>query len=156
MDTLQIVRVLEMDPCTRSICRTQRRTAYDDRRRSTSGLRVQHRGGDEPSEHWIALYLTADGHGYYFCSYGLPPRHAVFRTFMNEHCSEWTHNNKRLQSPLFNVCGQYCLAYVLLLCNGFSLRTVINVFGTDLVANDCRVFDWLKQMRQGRLYYHTS
>ena len=63
---------------------------------------------------------------------------------------------KRLQSPLSNVCGQYCVAYVLLRCNGLPMRTFINVFGTDLVANDCRVFYWLKQMRQGRLYYHTS
>ena len=29
--------------------------------------------GDEPGEHWIALYLDADGRGDYFCSYGLPP-----------------------------------------------------------------------------------
>ena len=93
--------------------------------------------GDEPDEHWIALYLDADGR-------------------VNEHCSEWTHNSKRLQSPLSNVCGQYCVAYVLLRCNGFPMKTFINIFGTDLVANDCRVFDWLKQLRQGRLYYRTS
>ena len=102
--------------------------------------------GDEPSEHCIALYLDAGGRGDYFCSYGLPPRHAAFRTFMNEHCSEWTHNSKILQSPLSNVCGQYGVAYVLLRCNGFPMRTFINIFGTDLVANDCRVFDWLKQL----------
>ena len=66
--------------------------------------------GDDLGEHWIALYLDADGRGDYFCSYGLPPRHAAFRTFMNKHCSEWTHNSKRLQSLLSNVCGQYCVA----------------------------------------------
>ncbi|KAI0228338.1 hypothetical protein LSAT2_021182 [Lamellibrachia satsuma] len=45
-------------------------------------------GGNEPGEHWIALYLAADVRGDYFCSYGLPPRHAAFRIFINEHCSE--------------------------------------------------------------------
>ena len=70
----------------------------------------------------------------YFCSYGLPPRHAAFRTFMNEYYYEWTHNSKRLQSPLSNVCGHYCIAYILLRCNGFPMRTFINIFGTDLVA----------------------
>ena len=102
-------------------------------------------------EHWIALYLDADGRGDYLCSYGLPPRHVASRTFMNDHCSEWTHNSKILQSPLSNVCGQYCVAYVLLRCNGFPMRTFINIFGTNLVANDCRVFDWLKELQQGRL-----
>ena len=103
---------------------------------------LQHRRrGDKPGEHWIALYLTADGRGDYLYSYDLPPRHATFRTFMNEHCSEWTHNSKRLQSPLSNVCGHYCVAFLLLRCNGFPMITFINIFGTDLVANDYRVFD---------------
>ena len=75
---------------------------------------------------------------------------------MNEHWSKWTHNSKRLQSHLSNVCGQYCIAYVLLRCNGFPMRTFVTIFGTDLVANGCRVFDRLKQLRQGRLYYRAS
>ena len=159
MDTLQIARLLEMDPCTRSIFRGV--VPKDGLPTTIDGVLpaafvCNTDDGDEPGEHWIALYLATDGRGDYFCSYGLPPRHAVFRTFMNEHCSEWTHNSKRLQSPLSNVCGQYCVAFVMLRCNGFPMRTFINVFGTDLVANDCRVFDWLKQIRQGRMYYRPS
>ena len=77
---------------------------------------------DEPGEHWIALYLDADGRGYYFCSYGLPPRQAAFRTFMKEHCSEWTHNSMRLQSSLPKVCGQYCVAYLLLRGNSAPIQ----------------------------------
>ena len=159
MDTLQIARLLETDACTRSIFRGV--VPKDGLPATIDGVLpaafvCNTDDGDEPGEHWIALYLAADGRGDYFCSFGLPPRHAAFRTFMNEHCSEWTHNSKILQRPLSNVCGQYCVAFVLLRCNGLPMRTFINVFGTDLVANDCRVFDWLKQMRQGRLYYHTS
>ena len=134
MDTLQIARLLAMDTRIRSIFR---------------GVVPK----DVLPTHWIALYLDVDGRGDYFCSYGLQPCHTAFRTFMNEHCSEWTHNSKRHQSHLTNVCGQYCVAYLLLSCNGFPMTTFINIFGTDLVANDCRVFGWLKQMRQGRLYY---
>ena len=110
--------------------------------------------GDEPGEHWIALYLSSDGRGEYFCSYGLPPRHATFRTFLNKHCSEWTHNSKRLQSPLSNVCGQYCVTYIMFRCNGSPMRTFVNAFRTDLVANDCRVFDWIKLLKKGIPYYH--
>ena len=160
MDTLQIDRLLAMDPRTRSIFRDV--VPKDELSTMTmdgvlpAAFVCNTDDGDEPGEHWIALYLDADGRGGYFCSYGLPPRHAAFRTFMNEHCSEWTRNSKILQSPLSNVCGQYCIAYVLFRCNGFPTRTFINLFGTDLVANDCRVFDWVKQLRRGRLYYRTS
>ena len=155
MDTLQIARLLAWDPRTRSIFRGV--VPKDGLPTTIDVLPVAFvcytDDGDEPDEHWIALYLDADGRVHYFCSYGLPPRHAAFRTFLNEQCSEWTHNSKILQSPLSNVCGQYGVAYVLLRCNGFPMRTFINIFGTDLVSNDCRVFYWL---RQGRLYYRTS
>ena len=158
MDTMQIARLLAMDPRTRSIFRGV--VPKDGLPTTIDALPAAFvcntDDGDEPGEHCIALNLDADGQGDYVCSYGLPPRHAAFRTFMNEHCSEWTHNTRRLQSPLSNVCGQYCVAYVLLRCNGLRLITFVNIFGTDLVANNCRLFDWLKQLRQGRLYYRTS
>ena len=157
MDTLQIVTLLAIDLRFRSILRgvvpkDGLPTTIDDR---PVAFVCNIDGGNEPGEHWIALYLAADGPGDYFCSYGLPPRHAVFRIFINEHCSEWVHNSKRLQSPLSKVCEQYCVAYILLRCNGYPMRTFVNIFGTDLVANDCRVFDWLKELIQGRLYYRT-
>ena len=97
--------------------------------------------GDKHGQHWIALYVDADRRGEYFCSYGLPPLDGVFRVYLNEHCSEWTHNAKRFQSPLSNVCGQYCIAYLVLRCNGIPMNAFVNTFGSDLVANDCRVFD---------------
>ena len=126
MDTLQIARLLAMDPRTRSIFRGV--VPKDVLATTIYAMPVAFvcytNNGDEPGEHWIALYLDADGRGVYFCSYGLAPRHEAFRTFMNEHCSEWTHNSKRIQIPLSNVCGQYCVPYVLLCCNGFPTRTL--------------------------------
>ena len=150
MDTLQIARLVAMDPRSRSIFRgvvpkDGLPTTIDGALPAAFVCNTD--DSDEPGEHWIALYLDADGRCDYFCSYGLPPRHAAFRTFLNEHCSDWTHNTKRLQSPLSNVCGQYCVAFVLLRCIGVPMRTFVNIFGTNLVANDCPVFDWLKQLR---------
>ena len=97
---------------------------------------------DKPGQHWIALYIDGD-HGEYFDSYGLPPLHTTFRKFRKDHCVAWSYNNKTLQSPLSNVCGQYCIAYLLFRCRNVPMKTFANLFGTDLVANDCRVFDWI-------------
>ena len=91
---------------------------------------------DKPGQHWIVLYIDGD-HGEYFDSYGLPPLHTTF------HCVEWTYNDKTLQSPLSNVCGQYCIAYLHFRCRREPMKTFANLLGTDLVANDCRVFDWI-------------
>ena len=38
--------------------------------------------------------------GDYFDPYGHAPQHVEFTTFMNEHCSEWSDNDRTLQSPL--------------------------------------------------------
>ena len=41
------------------------------------------------------------------------------------------------------VCGQYCVAFLTLRCRNVSMHAFSRLFTTDLVANDCRVFDWL-------------
>ena len=158
MDTLQIARLLAMDPNTASVFGGV--VPRDGLPATIDALPIAFvcntDDGDEPGEHWIALYLSSDGRGEYFCSYGLPPRHAAFRTFFNKHCSEWTHNSTRLQSPLSNVCGQYCVTYIMLRCNGSPMRTFVNAFHTDLIANDCRVFDWINLLKKGIPYYRIS
>ena len=81
--------------------------------------------------------------GDYFDPYGLKPKHIEFKNFMNEHCSEWSANDRTLQSPISTVCGQYCVAFLTLRCRNVSMHAFSRLFTTDLVANDCRVFDCL-------------
>ena len=137
METSQIARLLARDARTRSIVRDVvpkdgLPTMIDA---FPFAFVCNTHDGDKPGQHWIALYVDADRRGEYFCSYGLPPLHGAFRVF------------KRLQSPLSNVCGQYCIAYLLLRCNDIPMKAFVNTFGSDLVANDCRVFDWVKTLR---------
>ena len=98
---------------------------------------------DRPGEHWIAMYVDAERRGDYFDPYGLRPQHVEFANFMNEHCSAWLPNDRRLQSPLSTVCGQYCVAFLMFRCRNVSMHAFTRLFTTELVANDCRVFDWI-------------
>ena len=99
---------------------------------------------DQPGEHWIAMCVDTKRRGDYFDPYGLEPQHIEFTNFMNEHCSEWAPNDRTLQSPMSTVCGQYCVAFLLLRCRNVSMHAFTRLlFTTDLVANDCRVFDWI-------------
>ena len=134
-ETSQIARLLAGDARTRSIVRDV--VPKDGLPTMIDGFPFAFvcntYDGDKPGQHWIALYVDADRRGEYFCSYGLPPLHDAFRVFLNEHYSEWTHNTKRLHSPLSNVCGQYCIAYVLLRFNGRRITVFIPF--TDNVLN---------------------
>ena len=103
-------------------------------------------GGDQPGEHWIAIYV--DEIGDYFDPYGQQPEHVEFTNFMNEHCSEWSPNDRVLQSPISTVCGQYCIAFLMFHCRKVSMHDFTSLFTTDLLANDCRVFDWLDALNK--------
>ena len=96
---------------------------------------------DKPGEHWFAMYM--DDCGNYFDPYVLKPKHIEFTNFMSEHCSEWSANDRTLQNPISTVCGQYCVAFLTLRCRNVSMHAFSRLFTTDLIANDCRVFDWL-------------
>ena len=75
--------------------------------------------------------------------YGQKPQHAEFTKFMNEHCSQWSPNDRILQSPISTVCGQYCVALLMFRCRNISMHAFARSFTSDLIANDLRVFDWL-------------
>ena len=135
---------------TQLMCRTYERAL---RQRLSTGNhqhvpdcnRVQHpRCRSAGGNNWIAMYVDSKRHGDYFDPYGLQPQHIEFTNFMNEHCSEWAPNDRTLQSPLSTVCGQYCVAFLLFRCRNVSMHVFTRrLFTTDLVANDCRVFDWV-------------
>ena len=81
--------------------------------------------------------------GDYFDSYGQKPQHAEFTNFMNKHCSQWSPNDHILQSSISTVWGQYCVAFLMFRCRNISMHAFARLFTSDLIANDCRVFDWL-------------
>ena len=92
-------------------------------------------------EHWVAMYV--DEIGDYFDPYGQAPQHVEYTNFMNAHCSEWSANDRTLQSPLSTVCGHYCVVFLTLRCRNVLKLAFRRLFTTDLIANDCCVFDWL-------------
>ena len=96
---------------------------------------------DQPGELWVAMYV--DEIGDYFDPYGQKPQHAEFTNFMNKHCSLWSPHDHILQSPISTVCGQYCVAFLMFRCRNISMHAFVRLFTSDLIVNDCRVFDWL-------------
>ena len=105
---------------------------------------------DQPGEHWVAMYV--DEVGDYFDLYGEEPQHIEFANYMNEHCSEWSADNRTLRSPLSTVCGQYCVVFLTLRCHNVSMHAFSRLFTTDLVANDCLVFDLVGKLNRKRDY----
>ncbi len=76
----------------------------------------------ENGKHWIAIYVDKNGHGAYFNSYGLPPRHENFVNFLKKQCTSWIFIDKQLQELLSHACVHYCVFYLLHRCRGLCLK----------------------------------
>ena len=141
METDQIERLLARDPLMCHYTVTAKDELPEIVETYPVALVCNTHNADQPGEHWVAMYV--DEVGDYFDPYGQAPQHVEFTNFMNEHCSEWSANERTLHSPLSTVCGQYCVVFLMLRCRNVPMHAFSRLFTTDLIANDCRVFDWL-------------
>jgi hypothetical protein len=90
----------------------------------------------EPGTHWVAVFITEDGKGEYFDSYGLAPLISEFSTFLNDNTLSWRINGRTLQGPTSHVCGHYCIFYLLHRCRGRSMDSIVAMFGDNTDKND--------------------
>ncbi len=88
-----------------------------------------------PGRHWICIYLDRDGHGEYFDSFGLEPKH-VFADYMDKNCFAWTFNRKRMQSIVSRFCGHYCIWYCIMKSRNVSLNELTVNMSDDTGLND--------------------
>jgi hypothetical protein len=98
----------------------------------------------EPGAHWVSIYIDGDGCGDYFDSYGGKPM-KTFKTFLDRNCITWQYSNKRVQTALTSVCGQYCIYFLHFRCRDFSLQSILSRFGDDFVKNDTDVTNFVNR-----------
>ena len=86
----------------------------------------------KPGQHWIVILLNKNGTGNYFYSFGFPPLHQDFISYMDVNCPKgWIFNHKTLQSIESNTCGLYCILYI-----KFGKTKMNKIFGKDVNVND--------------------
>jgi len=93
-----------------------------------------HRGS-----HWTAVYR--DKHRCeYFCSYGSRAPKEI-RRLMGRNYSE---SGVQLQTINSDLCGQYCILYIMCRCRGGSLNDFLDCFSGNCVVNDYIICDFFK------------
>ena len=86
-------------------------------------------------EHWVAFYCT-EKKIECFDSFGANP------AMYSKDLASWLDDEHQIvqketiQSNNATTCGQYCMFFVLLRCNGFSYQDILSVFTRDRVTND--------------------
>lgn len=103
-------------------------------------LIVNNQKNTQEGEHWLAIAIDNKRHGIFFDTYGRAPFVRSHRNFLNRNCTRWTYNTKCLQSIGTDVCGQYCITFLMHQAHGVRLKDFLKTYFTDdTLANDITV-----------------
>ena len=67
--------------------------------------------------------MDKQGKKMYFDSYGLPPFHNEFSSFLSKN---YVYNDIQLQEPFTTVCGHYCIPFARYMFAGYSIEEIID------------------------------
>ena len=97
-------------------------------------------------KHWCAFYFNGFGQSEFFDSYGRSPEYynRHFALCLRTNSVVRVHNSEKLQNNNSNVCGQYCLFYLIHRVRGQSMREIIQTLKTTEHA-DQYVYDYISK-----------
>ena len=97
---------------------------------------------------WIAIFMPAEGACLqYFDSYGMPPTNKYFLEFLEKNNKLYCYNEGQIQKFGSDVCGEYCIFFLLLRFSGVEYDNIINIFTNDLEQNDKFVSNFVNSIK---------
>lgn len=146
MDTREITHILTRDRFTQPYFRgvfacDQLPKQYLPR---PSLLVVNTDPSDKPGQHWVGIYITRDGVGEYFDSYGGRPKVPQINRFLQKNTKYSNYSARQLQGTFSTVCGQYVIFFHLHRCRDLSMRKIIELFSSDTTDNDFNVNNFVR------------
>lgn len=103
--------------------------------------------------HWVAFCLNQNNELQCFDSYGKSPAtYSVHLRLFMLLFSKIVKPFQQLQGSNSNVCGQYCLLYLMCRCRGFSMKEVYHLFCNKTHINDEFVYNLIKKEFECCLY----
>ena len=103
---------------------------------------------DQPGTHWIAMYFVTPDESEFFDSYGFPPETYDMDEYVLRESTYF--NDKPLQGLTSDVCGDYCLFYLLHRARNVDLNTIQAKFKRyDSQWNDAQVAQFIHS------YFHS-
>ena len=89
----------------------------------------------KPGQHWVGAYIT-ESTTCFFDSYGFPPLEETYKKLLEISTSPIVYNKKCVQSLFTSSCGAFVACFVYCLSNGYSFDRFLNLFDSDLQANE--------------------
>lgn len=77
---------------------------------------------DKGGRHWVAIYATSPTFAEYFDTSGRPPS-GLIKEYLSKFSNVLT-SDTPVQSPFTDVCGAYCIYFIMQRCSGKSFREI--------------------------------
>ena len=91
----------------------------------------------EAGEHWVAMHFPKSGTCEYFDPFGFPPLHNAFFSYINQNSTKHLiYSCKTVQHPSSQLCGTYCIEFVLARSRNQSYAKFLSGFETNTIIND--------------------
>ena len=149
MNTLQLEWILRRDPYAKRVFRKV--CALDQLEApllTPSAYVINSDPSSKSGEHWVAVYFPSRGKAVYFDSYGLHPSVLGLKSYLDTCAGKnWIYNKKLLQAFLSDVCGAYCVYFIIFSARGYSLAQIQSHFSGNLYSNDCRVARFVRTLQ---------
>src|SRR6266436_8910700 len=105
----------------------------------------------ENGTHWVVFNIPKPGYLEYFCPLGISFYHwPIFVNYIrNVMCFESIiMNRKRVQSLNSNLCGVFCIAFLIKRDKGISFALILNSYSTtNYLCNDLQTINFLKDFK---------
>ncbi len=94
----------------------------------------------EVGTHFVAVVVSKrQRKAYYFDSYGMPCTNIYIQKYLQEYCNEVIWSRPWIQPVLSNLCGYYCIAFLLADAVGTTYEEFMDTFQINgHVQNDVR------------------
>lgn len=94
-----------------------------------------------PGTHWLACWVEKTPKcSEFFDSFGRSPNYDEILKLFRNYSNCVIFNNHQLQSDFSEICGQFCLLYLLFKCEMWSMRKFVSIFSkVDKIKNDSNV-----------------
>lgn len=100
---------------------------------------------NDAGSHFVCAYATEDKI-YYFDSMGLNLENDYIKMFILSCGRTAVLSNVQIQSLNSNMCGFFCICFLLYMSLGMDFKKFFNCFSADLKLNDIIVIDFIKKM----------
>ena len=84
--------------------------------------------------HWVALWINGKKLEY-FCSFGLRPPVGLHKVLTSRD-ARYKRNKRQIQSLTTDLCGEYCMVYILSKSKRVTFRKFLNFFTKNTKVND--------------------